>query len=686
MLTKNIPTGKRVVECQSESMLCPLSFPFAFYQVIDVLKSFVLVAVVLFSTAGAFAQEPTRPKVWIYTDMSDPALPGSNHRGTVNDPDDVSAMAGYLLMADRFETLGIVVASTHRGEHAKSPDQGAWANEVFGNAYQADLPALKSISNDFPKSISFVQSCIKESADKFDPGKDYASLFNYGTVESLFSATQKLADGETINVLCWGSLTEPAILVAHCLATENESVLEKLRFIGHWTDSSLHQGSPQHPEDVANCREDAAACSYIKSMAAAGKMVYHECGAIGQHGIVSGSPKGNDYFDQFRTSSLGKLFVDGKFVNRCVDHSDSATYWVLLGEHGVTLKDIAPDGTNSSAMELENEKKFAATSQQIHDELLRRSKIAGSTPRDWETLTTTGEPTARHEATLVGFDGKVFLLGGRRINPVDVYDPATNAWTAKSTTPMELHHFQGVVMGERIYLMGAMTGPYPRETPLEKIVVYYPKDDRFDFVHSIPESRRRGGAGAVFHDGKIYLIGGITNGHVDGYQNWFDRYDPQTGDWDKMPDAPTARDHFQAVVIDERLYAAGGRQTSKATNEVFSKTIAVIDVFDFKTGQWLPESECPLLPTPRAGNSVAAIDGKLVVAGGETGNNKLAHAEVEAYDPKTDTWTTWPSLQRGRHGSGLALIGDYVYTASGSGGRGGGPELTSTERLPIHVD
>jgi hypothetical protein len=32
-------------------------------------------------------------------------------------------MAGYLLMADRFETLGIVVASTHRKEHATTPDQ-----------------------------------------------------------------------------------------------------------------------------------------------------------------------------------------------------------------------------------------------------------------------------------------------------------------------------------------------------------------------------------------------------------------------------------------------------------------------------------------------------------------------------------------------------------------------------------
>jgi N-acetylneuraminic acid mutarotase len=307
-------------------------------------------------------------------------------------------------------------------------------------------------------------------------------------------------------------------------------------------------------------------------------------------------------------------------------------------------------------------------------------------PRAWETIETNGEPTARHEATMVAFQDKAYLLGGRRINPVDVFDPTTNSWTAKSKTPMELHHFQGVVVEDRIYLMGAVTGGYPRETPLEKIVVYYPNEDRFDFVHSIPESRRRGGAGAVYHDGKIYLVGGITNGHMDGCRNWFDQYDPKTGDWKILPDAPNERDHFQAVVIDGRLYAAGGRQTSKATNEVFSKTIAVVDVFDFKSGQWIPNSECPVLPTPRAGNSTASADGKLIVAGGESGNNPSAHAEVDVYDPKSQSWSSFPSLQRGRHGGGLATIDDCIYTASGSGGRGGSPELKSTERLRLRSD
>ena len=284
----------------------------------------------------------------------------------------------------------------------------------------------------------------------------------------------------------------------------------------------------------------------------------------------------------------------------------------------------------------------------------------------------------------MAFRNKLYLIGGRRVNPVDVYDPATNTWTAKSKTPLELHHFQAVVVADAIYLMGAMTGPYPNETPLEKIVVYYPDEDRFDFVHGIPESRRRGGAGAVYHDGMIYLVGGITNGHIDGFQPWLDRYDPVTGDWDVLADAPHARDHFQAIVSGNRLYSIAGRTTSKATNEVFSRVVAPVDVYDFETSRWLPESECPVLPTPRAGNMATVWQNVVIVGGGET-TQKTAHNDVEAFDTVSGTWRSWPELNRGRHGSGFANVGQYVYTASGSGNRGGSPELTSIERLKLPV-
>ena len=317
---------------------------------------------------------PQKPAVWIFTDMTDNTLPGKNHMGTINDPDDISAMAGYLLMANMFETKGIVIASTHRNEHANTPDQLKWVNDFFGNAYQSDLKGLNKNIGGYPDKIPFYQSSIKESAERYNPQKTYSKLTTYSTVRALLEAAE--TESDIINVLCWGSLTEPAIFVNYCMANKRTDLLEKIRFIAHWTNSPLHQGTIEHPENVANCREDSEACAYLKKMALEGHIKYYECGAIGQHGIVSGSPKGKEFYDKFRNSMLGTIFIEGKFVHNSVDHSDAATYWVLLGNWGVSLDDINSNGTNPMGTEKANEMKFKEWSLKIHNELLRRSNAA----------------------------------------------------------------------------------------------------------------------------------------------------------------------------------------------------------------------------------------------------------------------------------------------------------------------
>lgn len=311
------------------------------------------------------------------------------------------------------------------------------------------------------------------------------------------------------------------------------------------------------------------------------------------------------------------------------------------------------------------------------------SDVSQAEPVDkwrWETIEANGKPTARHEATLVAFKDKLYLIGGRRVNPIDEYDPATNTWTQKSETLIELHHFQAVVVDDAIYMIGAMTGPYPNEKPLDRVAVYYPETDDFRFGHVIPETRRRGAAGAAYYDGKIYVAGGITNGHIDGTEAWFDSYDPKTGDWTPLADAHHPRDHFQSVVLNDKLYCLAGRTTSKKTMQVFELTIAPTDIYDLKAQRWLREQ--PELPTQRAGNMAFSWNDEVVVGGGES-KQKQAHNEVEAYNATTRSWRSWPKLVTGRHGSGFAVIGDYVYTASGCSKRGGSAEITSIERLKL---
>ncbi len=337
------------------------------------IKKIFITALILFAAFGAHAQ---KPKVWIYTDMSDKTIPGKNHMGTINDPDDHSAMAGYLLMANMFETVGIVVSSTNRAAHKNTPNQGDWANSYWKPAYEKSVVNLNANIGGYPETIDFMQSCIKETAEMFDPNKTYESLENYSTVKALVDAAENQDD--IINVLCWGSVTESAMFVKHCMSTGKADVLGKIRFIAHWTSSPQHMGTIEHPETVPNCAEDADACAYLKLMALNGNITYYECGAIGQFGIVSGSPKGDGYYRKFKVSELGKLFAEGKYRYGCPDHSDAATYWALLGNWGVSLNDITSNGTNFLDVEKANEDKFEDWSERIHEEILRRARAASS--------------------------------------------------------------------------------------------------------------------------------------------------------------------------------------------------------------------------------------------------------------------------------------------------------------------
>lgn len=301
----------------------------------------------------------------------------------------------------------------------------------------------------------------------------------------------------------------------------------------------------------------------------------------------------------------------------------------------------------------------------------------------WEVLKTQGQPTPRHEASFVEHKGRLYLIGGRRINPVDVFDPQTNTWEARSTSPIELHHFQAVSLGDAIYILGAMTGGWPNERPLEKVMAYYPETDTFEYLHDIPKSRRRGGAGVVSHSGKLYIVGGITNGHIDGYQPWLDEYDPKTGAWRVLPSAQFARDHVQAVTLKDKLYVFGGRTSRHRTGEVMSLLVEHGEVFDFKTEQWLPVTDNLALPNLRAGNSIVAWGDDIIVGGGESPKHEASHTENDVYNTVTKAWSRWPDSLQGRHGTGYVQYNGYLYTASGSLNRGGGPELTSIERLKL---
>ena len=294
----------------------------------------------------------------------------------------------------------------------------------------------------------------------------------------------------------------------------------------------------------------------------------------------------------------------------------------------------------------------------------------------WSTLETVNESTARSENSLVSIGTKIYLFGGRGMKPMEVFDTKTNTWEKKGELPLEIHHFQAVVFNKEIYVIGALSGPFPHETPIPNVYIYNPEKDEWRKGEEIP--RKRGAAACFVYKNKIYIANGILDGHWDGHVAWFDEYNPTNGQWRELPDSPHARDHVSAGVVKNKVVIAAGRKSSHKTGEVMSLTVPFTDIYDFKTNAWTTVDGANI-PTMRAGPGVVTMGKKVFFMGGEAMDQVPAHDEVEAFDTKTMQWVTMPHLIQGRHGTSAAKIGKYIYISSGVANRGGNPELNTLE-------
>jgi hypothetical protein len=314
--------------------------------------------------------------------------------------------------------------------------------------------------------------------------------------------------------------------------------------------------------------------------------------------------------------------------------------------------------------------------------ILLSLNLFGQTPKDsWRTVEVPTKGTNRHESAFVNCDGVFYALGGRGKRPVESYHPKQNRWDFVADAPFEFHHFQAIAFRHEIYIIGAMTGNYPHEKPLANMWIFNPKTKLWREGALMPTNRLRGSAGVVVYKNKIYLVSGIQDGHWDGHVKWFDVFDPKTNQWESLPDAPRARDHFQATLIGDKLYVAGGRTSHASIKKVLDETIGEVDVYDFKSGQWATLANG--LPTQRAGTASVGHYPYLIVMLGESNVQTSAHAEVEALDVRTGNWVKFPSLNQGRHGTGVVIHHGKLFVANGSANRGGGPELNSIETLNL---
>ena len=319
--------------------------------------------------------------------------------------------------------------------------------------------------------------------------------------------------------------------------------------------------------------------------------------------------------------------------------------------------------------------------------------ISAAYAQKWSNAAPFPEPSEEVYGIAVG--GKLYVLGG--LGPdwtpkglVYEYDPATNAWTKKKNMPLLSHHLPLAELNGKIYVMGGFTKPEKGPSawvPIDNTWEYDPRTDTWKALAPLPT--KRGSAVAAVVNGKIYVIGGAgihpgskeTSVHPARPHRAFgtnEVYDPATNTWETRSTMPTARNHSAIGAVDNKIYVIGGRVGNAFITRASNTDI--VEVYDPATDQWGPL--LAPLPTPRSAPGWGVYKGKIYVVGGEF-RSAVASATfrtVEAYDPKSNSWTTMPPMVVSRHGVASDFIGNRLHVVSGNVQSGGGPAaLVETE-------
>jgi N-acetylneuraminic acid mutarotase len=246
-------------------------------------------------------------------------------------------------------------------------------------------------------------------------------------------------------------------------------------------------------------------------------------------------------------------------------------------------------------------------------------------PTDRWFVATATFPTGTGAASL-------YVIGGSNSNhgtlaplgKVQVYNPATNTWVTKASTPHVVAGYGNngaQVINGLIYLPGGMRN----WQGYGYLQVYNPATNTWVDKAPLPQITPNHGNGLALGasaaiDGKLYVAGICLFENTEcGYG--FMRYDPATNHWTLLPLPRTVvPNRIRGGVLNKKFYITDG------TN---------LEAYDPATNTWTLKAP---VPARRFEPAAASVNNKLYIVGGVWPDLTLT-GRVDVYDPVTNTWT-----------------------------------------------
>lgn len=150
----------------------------------------------------------------------------------------------------------------------------------------------------------------------------------------------------------------------------------------------------------------------------------------------------------------------------------------------------------------------------------------------------------------------------------------------------------------------------------------------------VPATGNYWGYASAYLDGAIYTFGGVSN-NSSTIVNTSYKYNVGTNSWTNGPTLGTAFYLASAAAVQGKVYIVGGQTGNFATNTILNS----LWIFDPSSGSL---TQGPPMPKQTTAAAAVGIGSKLYVFGGivVNGANLQTHQDVQIFDVNTNSWTT----------------------------------------------
>ncbi len=294
-------------------------------------------------------------------------------------------------------------------------------------------------------------------------------------------------------------------------------------------------------------------------------------------------------------------------------------------------------------------------------------------------------------------DNRVLIVGGAdatgaTLATCEIYDPTTNAFapTGNMATPRVLHAACLLADG-RVMVAGGTSTLQPDVATaigatLNSVEIWSPVTNTWTGANALG-GNRLAPALTRLSNNQIMVSGGVQVGFFLGIPLSavstpnVQRWNPATGTWSSganMPQGRAGHHYNQVTLLDGRVLMTGGVNVPSLLGASTAAPIAGADVYNPTTNTWATVN----MPTARALHSATRLaDGRVVVCGGTQGTllAPVSIANVEVFNPTSNTWTPAPNLLQPR----ASHIGEVMPdgTLVLFGGQGAAATVTAIETL-----